>query len=51
MKQGQVEAVTITFMRVVKGFSMTRELGFFFVKREIKNLIQVNRDQGHLRDS
>ena len=33
--------------RVVKGFSMTRELAiFFFMKREIKNLIYVNRNQG-----
>ena len=38
-------------MRVVKVFSVTRELSFFPVKREIKNLIHVNRDQGHFRDS
>ena len=38
-------------MRVVKGFSVTLELGIFSVKREIRNLIHVNRDQGHFRDS
>ena len=37
--------------RVVKGFSVTRELDIFSVKREMKNLIHVNRDQGHFRDS
>ena len=41
----------LSYMRVVKGFSVTRELGFFPVKREIKNLIYVNRDQRHFRDS
>ena len=37
--------------RLVNGFPVTRELAFFSVKREIKNLIHVNRDQGHFRDS
>ena len=33
-------------------FSVTRELGIFFsLKGEIKNLIHVNRHQGHFRDS
>ena len=34
-----------------KEISVTRELAIFFVKREIKNLIHVNRDQGHFRNS
>ena len=37
--------------RMVKGFSVTRELAIFSVKREIKNLIHVNCNQGHFRDS
>ena len=34
-----------------KGFSVIRELGIFLVKREIKDLIHVNLDKGHFRDS
>ena len=34
-----------------KGFFVTHELGIFSVKCEIKNLIHVNRDQGHFHDS
>ena len=34
---------------MVKGFSVTREHAFLSpMKRKIKNLIHVNRDQGHI---
>ena len=37
---------------VIKGISVTRELAnYFSMKREIKNLIHVNRDQQLFRDS
>ena len=41
-----------TLKRVVKGSSATCKLAIFSpLKRENKNLIHVNRDQGHFRDS